>query len=229
MVATLDLVRFPLGVAQLELWRAQRRRDEFHGAAFSSLLLPVALRYMPLPVGQLRTFGYLAVWPTADAAERFRASALARRWDRTARHLELTLQPIQSFGSWRGVDPIEGTRGEAGPGPVLLITHSRTRLSKLAPFARASGRVADSLPRQPGHLWADGFADRLRTLDTGTLSLWRSAADATHFAYNAGIHRDAVQAERDGRWFAESWFGRFGVISASGDWPGIEIDALGPG
>jgi len=229
MVATLHLVRWPLGVGQIELWQAQRRREAFGAATFDSLLLPLALPSMALPAPRLRAFGYLAVWPSAGDAERFAASPLARRWLGAGQCLALTLQPIHGFGAWRGMQPLQGQRTESWSGPVLQVTHSRTRPSKLVPFLRGSGRVAVSLPSQPGCLWADGFADRILTLDTGTLSLWRDAGCASRFAYGAGVHQDAVRAERRGRWFAEAWFGRFGVVSVSGDWPGVEIDALSRG
>lgn len=50
MLATLNLVRWPLGVAQVELWQAWRHRQVFKEATFSSVLLPIALRYMPLGI-----------------------------------------------------------------------------------------------------------------------------------------------------------------------------------
>lgn len=227
MLASLHLTRWPLGTAQVELWQARSHRRAFDGASFRSLLLPVALRYMPLPVGQVRTFGYLAVWPHADALEDFRSSELARRWQRAEHGFELTLQPIQSFGTWRGVDPLAGAHAEPLRSPTLLITHSKTRLSKLVPFSRRSGAVAGTLPVADGHIWADGFLDRIRTFDTGTLSLWRDPEAAVRFAYGDGVHREAVKAERDGSWFAESWFGRFAILEAEGSWPGVDIAKLG--
>ena len=227
MLASMHLVRWPLGTAQVELWQARRLRRAFDAASFRSVLLPVALRYMPLPVGQVRAFGYLAVWPDADALEGFRTSALARRWRRAEQRLELTLQPIQSFGAWRGVDPLAGTGTEPSRSPTLLITHSRTRFSKLVPFTRRSGAVAGTLDGADGHIWADGFLDSLRTFDTGTLSLWRDPEAAVRFAYGEGVHREAVKAERAGSWFAESWFARLAVLDAQGSWPGLDLDQLG--
>jgi len=227
MVASMHLVRWPLGTAQLELWRARCQRHVFDAASFRSVLLPVALRYMPLPVGQVRSFGYLAVWPDADALEAFRSSALARRWREAEHRLELRLQPIQSFGTWRGVDPLLGARAEPSRSATLLITHSRTRLAKLVPFSRRSGAVAGTLPAADGQIWADGFLDRIRTFDTGTLSLWRDPEAAVRFAYGEGVHQEAVRAEREGGWFAESWFARLAVLDAEGSWPGLDIGQLG--
>ena len=66
------------------------------------------------------------------------------------------------------------------------------------------------------------FHDGLSSFETGTLSLWRAADHAAAFAYSEGPHRQAIGAGRDGGWFRESWFGRFGVSGAVGAWPGLD-------
>jgi hypothetical protein len=225
MVASLHLLQWPLGTAQAELWRARRQRDAFGATSFRSVLLPIALRYTP-PEPRFRAFGYLAVWPSAQSLERFRASALARRWEGAPDRLALTLEPIQSFGTWRGADPLAGARAAPPPGPALVVTHSRTRPARFRPFLRASAGVAQTLGAHEGHIWADGFVDRVSTFDMGTLSLWRDVSDATAFAYSPGVHQDAIRDTHRGGWFAESWFGRFAVAEAEGNWPGLDLAAL---
>jgi len=226
MVASLHLLRWPLGRAQAELWQARRQRQAFGAASFRSVLLPIALRFVP-PEPRIRSFGYLAVWPSAEALARFRASALARRWEGAPERLALTLEPIQSFGTWLGADPLAGVRSAPPPGPALMVTHSRTRPTKFPPFLRASARVARTLDSHQGLVWADGFVDRIATFDMGTLSLWREVSDATAFAYSPGVHQDAIRATHRGGWFAESWFGRFAVAEAEGNWLGLDLAAPG--
>ena len=219
MIASLDLARFPLGIAEREalaLRRAGRRSD----AAFARLLLPMRLRSMPWPVPRLTIAYYFALWPDDAALTRFRAGPLAR-WDDARERLSLTLRPVQSFGSWVGEDPLGGERTEASPGPVALITHSRTRARDLGRFFVADGPVVRTLEVAPGRLWSDGFVDDLARLDSGTLSLWRDTAAATAFAYAPGVHQSAVKAQRDGGWFTESWFARFAVEAAAGSWRGV--------
>jgi hypothetical protein len=219
MIASLDLARFPLGIAEREalaLRRAGRRSD----AAFARLLLPMRLRSMPWPVPRLTIAYYFALWPDEAALARFRAGPLAR-WDDAREHLALTLRPVQSFGSWARADPLGGERTEASPGPVALITHSRTRTRDLSRFLVADGPVVRALEDAPGRLWSDGFVDDLARLDSGTLSIWRDTAAATAFAYAPGIHQSAVKAQRDGGWFTESWFARFAVEAAAGSWRGV--------
>jgi hypothetical protein len=219
VIASLDLARFPLGIAEREalaLRRAGRRSD----AAFARLLLPMRLRSMPWPVPGLTIAYYFALWPDEAALARFRAGPLAR-WDDARERLSLTLRPVQSFGSWGGEDPLDGERTEASPGPVALITHSRTRARDLGRFFVADGPVVRMLEEAPGRLWSDGFVDDLARLDSGTLSIWRDTAAATAFAYAPGVHQGAVKAQRDGGWFSESWFARFAVEAAAGSWRGV--------
>jgi hypothetical protein len=226
MIGSLDLVRLSLGVAQREALRVGR--CGFAGdATFSRLLLGIRLQSMPLPVPQLTTVGFLGIWPDVADLERFRAGPL-RSWAAADRRLTLTLRPVQSFGSWCGGDPLGGYRTEPAGGPVLLVTHSRARARSMPRFLLADGPVVRALGRAEGRLWNGGFIDGMRTLDTGTLSLWRSTADATRFAYAPGIHHEAVRAQREGGWFSESWFGRFAVEAAEGRWRGLDLAALPP-
>jgi hypothetical protein len=226
MIGSLDLVRLPLGLAQRQALRAGRRGFA-GGASFSRLLLAIRLQSMPLPVPQLTTVGFLAVWPSSAELERFRADRL-RSWGGAGQRLALTLRPVQGFGRWAGGDPLGGYRSAPAAGPVLLVTHSRARARSTPRFLRADGPVVRALGREDGQLWAGGFMDGVLTLDTGTLSLWRSTADATRFAYAPGVHQNAVRAERHGAWFSESWFGRFAIEAADGRWPGLDLAQLQP-
>ncbi|HEX4496275.1 MAG TPA: hypothetical protein VIE43_11460, partial [Thermoanaerobaculia bacterium] len=61
MIASLDLARFPLGVAEREALAA-RRAGLRSDAAFARLLLPMALRTMPLALPQLTRAYYFALW-----------------------------------------------------------------------------------------------------------------------------------------------------------------------
>jgi hypothetical protein len=86
--------------------------------------------------------------------------------------------------------------------------------------------VVRALEHAEGRLWADGFVDDPMRLDTGTLSLWRDVAAATAFAYAPGVHQSAVEAQREGGWFSESWFARFAIEAAQGSWRGVEAADL---
>jgi hypothetical protein len=221
VIASLDLARFPFGVAEWEalaLRRTGRRSD----AAFTRLLLPMRLQTMPLPLPRLTLAYWFALWPDEAALARFRAGPLSR-WDGAREHLALTLRPVQAFGAWGGEDPLAGERSEPAAGPAVLLTHSRTRAAKLGSFLVADRGVVRALERAEGRLWSDGFVDDPLRLDSGTVSIWRDTAAATAFAYSPGVHQRAVVAQRDGAWFPESWFGRFAIEAAAGSWRGLPI------
>ncbi|HEX3239652.1 MAG TPA: hypothetical protein VHR18_05905 [Solirubrobacterales bacterium] len=227
MVGSLDLARLPLGPAQREVLRASRRGFAA-GSLFARQLLAIRLQSVPFPLPQMTTVIYLALWEDEASIARFRESSL-RPWLASGQHLSLTLAPLQSFGSWRGEDPLGGYRSESDPTrPTLLLTHSATRARSAPAFLIADRPVVRSLPKAPGHLWAGGFLDRVRSLDTGTLSLWSSTEDALGFAYSDGEHQRAVKAQREGRWFGESWFARFNVTDADGRWGDLDVQSLKP-
>jgi spheroidene monooxygenase len=224
VIASLDLARFRLGVAEREALAARRagRRSD---AVFARLLLPMRLRSMPWPVPEMTIAYYFALWRDEAPLERFRAGPL-RRWSEGRERLALTLRPVQSFGAWRGGDPLAGERSDPHSGPVALITHSRTRPRHLTRFLVADGPVVRALEEAPGRFWSDGFVDDLLRLDSGTLSIWRDTAAATAFAYAPGVHQSAVKSQREGGWFSESWFARFAIEDAVGSWRGIEATDL---
>lgn len=221
MIASLDLARFPFGVAEREalaLRRAGRRSE----ARFARLLLPMRLETMPLPLPRMTLAYWFGLWPDEEALGRFRTGPLSR-WDGARERLSLTLRPVQSFGAWGGADPLAGERSQPAPGPAVLLTHSRTRAAKLSRFLVTDRGVVRELKRAEGRLWSDGFVDDPARLDSGTVSIWRDTAAATAFAYSPGVHQNAVKAQREGAWFPESWFARFAIEAAEGSWRGLPI------
>ena len=216
-------VRLPLGIAQWEVLRVGRRG--FAGeAAFARRLVGMRLQTVPLPLPQLTTVILLATWREEAALESFRASELSR-WQTAGKHLALTLRPVQSFGRWSGVDPLDGYSSESQSGPVLVVTHSRTRARSMPLFMQADRPVVASLRDAEGHLWRAG-------LPIGPAA-WiparcRSGATLqTRLASRIGLGDEAaVEAQRHGGWFSETWFARFAITAASGEWPGVDLHSL---
>jgi hypothetical protein len=221
VIASLDLARFPFGVAERQALALRRARGRT-GASFARLLLPMRLETMPLPLPRMTLAYWFALWDDDEALRRFRAGPLSR-WDGARERLSLTLRPVQSFGTWAGGDPLAGDRSEPAAGPVVLLTHSRTRAVRLGRFLVADRGVVTELRRAEGRLWSDGFVDDPLRLDSGTVSIWRDTAAATAFAYSPGVHQRAIKAQREGAWFPESWFGRFAIEAAEGRWRGLPI------
>ena len=76
-------------------------------------------------------------------------------------------------------------------GNVLVLTRARLRASRTPVFWRAIGPVAKALPGQDGLLAAFGFGEAPLGFQ-GTVSIWRSAADVTRFAYRQPEHAAVV-------------------------------------
>jgi hypothetical protein len=51
----------------------------------------------------------------------------------------------------------------------------------------------------------------------GTVSVWRTSADLTAFAYRQPEHRAVIERTPADRWYAEDLFARFAVLDVSGD------------
>ena len=53
-----------------------------------------------------------------------------------------------------------------------------------------------------------------------TFSIWPDAASMTAFARGNGPHGRAIQAVREGDWFAEELYARFALLGTAGTWEG---------
>jgi len=100
VIASLDLARFPFGVAEREAltlrWAA--RGGE---AYFARLLLPMQMGTFAVPLPRLTLAYWFALWPDEAALARFRAGPLSR-WDGARERLALTIRPVQASAAGAG-------------------------------------------------------------------------------------------------------------------------------
>ncbi|MEV6300981.1 monooxygenase [Actinoplanes sp. NPDC051861] len=137
-------------------------------------------------------------------------------WDRIAvNHARLDLEPLISRGAWSGGSPFRPTGRRTG-GTVLALTRARLRPSRALRFWRAIPAVAREVAAAPGLLARFGVGEAPIGWQ-GTVSVWRSAADLTAFAYRQPQHRAAITRTPADRWYAEELFTRFAVQNVSGD------------
>lgn len=148
------------------------------------------------------------------------------------------LVPVSSRGTWSGQQPfgagpwararsaarvgrgagtVEGGDGSRVPEDlVLALTRARLRPAKAASFWRAVPAVAAELHAAPGLLARFGVGEAPIGWQ-GTVSVWRSAADLTAFAYRQPEHRAVIARTPGDRWYAEELFARFTVRGIGGD------------
>ncbi|GAA2466234.1 monooxygenase [Winogradskya humida] len=216
----------------LHVWRVPRRAV---GQAFLRMAIdPQRLRRLPgvsfaklLGTGtgtgfgpgdaDLTRFAAIVAWETDSGDQELGAAGAA--WDRVAAgRARVTLTPIMSRGKWSRRLPFGDGAHRPGrtDGMVLALTRARLRPSKALTFWRAVPPVARELAAAPGLLGRFGIGEAPVGWQ-GTVSVWRSAADLTAFAYRQPEHRAVIARTPVARWYAEDLFARFAVRDISGD------------
>jgi len=132
------------------------------------------------------------------------------------RRTRIDLTPLTSRGQWSGQTPFGAPSGGRTDAPVLALTRARLRPATMLNFWRAVPAVAKELHAAPGLLARFGVGEAPIGWQ-GTVSVWRTEADLTGFAYRQPEHRAVVARTPAARWYAEELFARFAVRGISGD------------
>jgi hypothetical protein len=213
MLVTLHVWRVPgrdLGAALLRMATEPRRLRALPGVRFAKILgTGTGATFGPGDADPTR-FAAVVTWDRPDAVDQ-----VDRRW-RRARSARLTLRPVASHGTWSGRTPFGSPKPERSTGPVLALTRARLRPAKALTFWRAVPPVARELATAPGLLARFGIGEAPIGWQ-GTVSVWRSAADLTAFAYRQPEHRAVIERTPADRWYAEDLFARFAVLDVDGD------------
>ena len=220
MLVTLHVWRVPgraVGAALLRMATEPRRIRALPGVRFAKLLGTGAGRTFGPGDADVTRYAALVVWDGTG-----RPDAVDRGWAGiAARSARVDLTPVASRGRWSGVAPFGTPEPHRITGPVLALTRARLRPSRMLTFWRAVPPVARELAAAPGLLARFGVGEAPIGWQ-GTVSVWRSAADLTAFAYRQPEHRAVVARTPHARWYAEELFARFAVRDVSGD-----FDVLG--
>jgi hypothetical protein len=212
MLVTLDVWRVPrrhLGAALLRMARDPRRIRKIPGVRFAKLLgTGTGITFGPGDA-DLTRYAAVVVWD----GEPGRIDG----WDRIAEgSARVEMSPLTSRGTWSGVAPFDVPPSGRTDGPVLALTRARLRPVKALRFWRAVPPVARELAEAPGLLARFGIGEAPIGWQ-GTVSVWRSAADLTAFAYRQPEHRAVIARTPTDKWYAEDLFARFAVRGISGD------------
>jgi hypothetical protein len=128
----------------------------------------------------------------------------------------ITLEPIASRGTWSGKAPFIGNAAAKHDGMIAVLTRARLRARQAPAFWRAIDPVARDLDNAGGLLCAFGVGEAPVGFQ-GTVSVWRTAADVTRFAYRRPEHAAVVDRTARQGWYAEELFARFRVLDIDGD------------
>lgn len=195
-------------LARTEGLRFWRLLGTGHGRGFS--LRPDFSRY-----------GLLAVWASADAAERFMSgSTLMQEYRRrSAECWNVWLKPYDSRGAWGGSNPFLPLASQIGEGPVAVLTRASIRASRLRAFWQAVPSTTRGLDNAAGLLASVGTGE-WPFVRPATFSLWRREADLVAYAYGDAAHGEVIRRRAAEGWYSEELFARFAPIRSEGTWKG---------
>jgi spheroidene monooxygenase len=166
----------------------------------------------------------VAVWPDeATARARVHDNPVWQRWrSHAVESFTVFLDPVSSRGSWAGTNPFLPTPGQSRThdGRALaVLTRATIKPSRALRFwARVPG-ISAVIGADPNVAFKIGIGE-VPLLHQVTFSIWPDAAVMAHFARGDGPHGRAIQAVRDGNWFAEELYARFRVLGTEGRWNG---------
>ena len=168
-------------------------------------------------------YGLLAVWESADAADRFMSGSrlMTDYRQRSNECWNVWLAPYDARGAWGGVNPFLPLAPRAGAGPVAVLTRAAIRLSRLRSFWSAVPSTTAGLDRAKGLLASLGTGET-PFVRPATFSLWRSEADLVAYAYGDAQHEEVIRRRADEGWYSEELFARFTPLRSEGTWKGTD-------
>ncbi len=158
-------------------------------------------------------YAHFAIWENEDRAkEYFSSSALIRRLTKwSQKQVVLEMQPYQSRGIWDGKNPYPQIPTSAEmEGSVAILTRAKLKTKNILDFWKHVEPVNTSLANSKGRLFSAGLGEWPFSHPI-TFSLWEDISAAKEFAYSQPFHAAAIKGARDGSWFKEDMFVRFGV------------------
>jgi spheroidene monooxygenase len=171
------------------------------------------------PRPNLGVWAILAVWPNEEAARKHTETApVYARWRRRAvESWTIYMAPTSARGLWAGRTPF--TVSATPQGPLAVLTRATIKPRRLLRFWDRVPDISAVIGTDPNVAFKIGIGE-VPMLHQITFSLWPDPAAMSHFAHGTGPHGQAIQAVRDGNWFAEELYARFRILGAMGTWGG---------
>lgn len=167
----------------------------------------------------------LATWPDEETArDAVATSPVFTRWRETAAESwTLFLSPTSSRGAWSGVNPFtpagHDQPHEPSPGPIIALTRATIRPARALRFWNRVPDISATIGADPNVIFKIGIGE-MPLLHQVTFSVWPDAASMALFARGNGPHGRAIDAVRQGNWFAEELYARFALLGTVGSWDG---------
>jgi len=168
----------------------------------------------------LRRYGLMAVWESAEAATAFfQEHPLWQQYqERSAEIWTLDLAPLKSHGLWDGVNPFDYAAPEAvapNNAPVAVLTRASIRWRKTWRFWQYVAPTSAAIAYAEGVRVAIGLGE-LPIIRQATFSVWESTQKMQQYAYRDATHREVIKLTRQENWYGEELFARFQVLRSTG-------------
>lgn len=173
------------------------------------------------PVPNLGVYALMTTWPSLDKARESLAlePVFQRYRDHAAERYVLYLRAIASRGRWDGVEPFPIEKPQDSPLPMAVLTRATVKARHVIRFWRAQPDVSDLVRGQSHMLFKIGMGE-IPWFHQVTFSVWDDVPAMKAFAYGLAAHGEAVRQVRQGQWFKEELYARFGVLAQEGTWGG---------
>ncbi|GIT95199.1 hypothetical protein JANAI62_18220 [Jannaschia pagri] len=219
---TLTLYRF--GPVRDRLWAfsqmafARRAMARLPGCSFWKLMgSGTGEGFTPVP--NTGVYAILCAWTDRSAAEHGLTAPVFRRYRHHATEVcTLHLTPVSARGQWSGTSPFRPLSG-ASEGPIAALTRATVRPRNALRFWRRVPDISRRIGANSDVRLKIGVGE-VPFLHQVTFSIWPDTDSMARFARTSGPHAAAIQAVRDGDWFAEELYARFSVAEATGQWQG---------
>ena len=192
--------------------RGRPRTGAVRGLRFAELTTRARLTPSLIPSPSPGRFALVALWDEEPALDEWLATRprLAGDW-------RVRLQPLRAFGHVEAMGRLVAEdQPVADDERVAVLTYGRLRPRVAHHFFRASARAEGRAVADPAMTHGTGMAAPPRTV--ATFSLWRTAAEMKHYAYDRGSHTDAMKAMRVHDFHSEYVFARFRPFAEQGVW-----------
>lgn len=163
--------------------------------------------------------GLFAVFGDPAAADGFadHSALVARYRERCSELCIVKLRAWSSRGTWDGHRLNSGAPAPVA-GPIAALTRASIALRKAPAFWRYAPAAQLALESAPGCHLAVGLGEA-PFLRQATFSIWDNVVAMDAYA-RSGAHQNAIQAAQANRYFSESLFARFLIVSLQGRWKG---------
>lgn len=170
------------------------------------------------PVPNTGVYAILATWPDLETARQAVNSASVFRSYRqkSCESWTLFLSPTSVRGAWSGQAPFQ-PENKPMKGSIAALTRATVRPARALQFWKRVPDISQVVGDDPNVRFKIGIGE-VPLLHQITFSIWPDNNAMSTFARKDGPHARAIRAVREGSWFSEELYARFGILETDGYW-----------